>query len=519
MAESRFRWGRAEVVFDGAGTVTAARHDADPADSYLSSAGEVRVTTGGAEVVWSPAEVGLDADEVEVVRRSGDLRLVVRHSFAAGWGVRVTLSNAGPVARQLDQVSITWRWPPNRPAWAVAAGATGSLALLAADGVGPLLGGVLRHGTVQRIDADGLQLGSVRLEPKGRYVEQWQWDFHDSPRAFEQTLRPGVPRRLDITLDEVVALTADEDEALVLAPGLHAETVRDTVELTAAAAGRYRVEARSARGVTAYEVGVGDPLETVLADTAAEVLVGPYSKANVLDLPDVDAALVVQRAYARRLEYPESYAAEDGLDRYGARLPEPGPFDPKTISFLCGQHTRVRDPEPLSWATRGVLSTQWPEPGLGLAATQVCLARLLVGRSVAPVMDHLRYLAAESAGLLAPSAVPRREQAALLELEVVTMPHAGPVPATVLARAAALGSWLGAGLRGRAVPPLPPSELAHLAAVLALLPESVSVELGERWGATAHELAHRARAEVLVRVTGTRVGPAHGWLVLGARSD
>ncbi|WP_375431537.1 hypothetical protein [uncultured Friedmanniella sp.] len=518
MTASVFRWGPLEVVFDEAGTVTAVRHDSDPTASCLTSAGQVVATTGGAPVDWSAADVGLDTDEVEVVRRSGDLRLVVRHSFAAGWSVRVTLSNAGASTVTLEEVLLTWRWPPDRPAWAVAAGAAGSLAVLAPDGAGPLLGGVLRLGSVHRIDADGLHLGPVLLEPRGRYVEQWQWDAYDAPRDFERRQSPGVPRRLDVTLDEVVTLTADDDEALVLDAELHAETVRDTVELTAAAPGRYRVEARSARGVTAYELGVGDILETVLGDAALELVVGPRTGARVVRFADVDAALVVQRALALGMEHWEhQFSAEDGLDLYGSRLPEIGPFDPKTIAFLCGEHTRTNDPEPLNWATRGVLSTQQPEPGLGIAATQVCLARLLLGRSIAPVVDHLRVLVAGAA--IDPAAVPRREQAALLELEVVTMPQPGPAPAPLLARAAALGSWVGAGLRGRAVPPLPADELAHLAAVLALLPEAVSVELGHRWGASAHELARRAQAEVLVRSTGTRVGPAHGWLVLASRSD
>lgn len=523
MAGSVFRWSGAEVVLDATGVVTSVRHRVGGGAAYLSSLGDVVVRTGGSTVPWSAPEVALDVDEVEVVRRSGDLRLVVRHSFAAGWGLRVTLSNAGTEPRSLEDVLLSWRLPSGRPAWALAAGATGSVAVLPADGVGPLLGGVLRVGSVQRIDDAGLHVGPVVLEPRARYVEQWHLDFHASPRAFERLVQAEVPRRLDITLDEVVTLTADEDAALVLDAGLHAETVRGQLELTALTAGRYEVESRSARGVTRYELGVADPLQTTLGDAASAVLAGPRTGAGTLRIADVDAALVVQHALTRGVQPDDQFAAEDGLDLFGSRLSEDGPYDPRTIAFLCGEHTRTSDPEPLAWATRGVLSAPRPEPGLGVAATRVCLARLLVGRPVAPVVDHLRALAAEAA--VAPATDPRREQAALLELEVVTMPQPGPIPVGVLARTVALAGWLGAGLRGRAVPPLPLDDLGHLATVLALLPESVDVELGRRWGARAHELARRAQVEVLVRLGDERadrlthdvVGPAHGWLVLAAQ--
>jgi hypothetical protein len=110
----------------------------------------------------------------------------------------------------------------------------------------------------------------------------------------------------------------------------------------------------------------------------------------------------------------------------------------------------------------------------------------------------------------------------MLELEVVTMDRAltegrARADSTVTERVVALGGWLGAGLKGRAVTPLPVDELAHLAAVLALLPEPVSAGLRQRWGCTAHELARRGRNEVLCRLGSEAAGPALSWLVLGAR--
>ena len=235
-------------------------------------------------------------------------------------------------------------------------------------------------------------------------------------------------------------------------------------------------------------------------------------------LPDVDAALAVQRALASSLlEEPE--LAEEALDLYTARLPEEPPADPRTVGYLCGEHSRSADPELLRQATRAVLSSWEPVPGLGMAGTELCLARLLAGEPVAPVLDHLVRLAGE--GDLVPSAAPLGPQAALLELEVVTMARVpdggGRAAPAVAARVAALGGWLGAGLKGRAVTPLPLDLLAHLVAVLALLPEPVSAELRPRWGCTAHELARRGQAEVLCRLGGEGSGAALSWLVLGTR--
>jgi hypothetical protein len=212
--------------------------------------------------------------------------------------------------------------------------------------------------------------------------------------------------------------------------------------------------------------------------------------------------------------------AEEALDLYTARLPEDPPADPRTVGYLCGEHSRTADQELLQQATRAVLGSWQPAPGLGMAATELCLARLLSGLPVAPVLDHLVRLVGETE--LSPLATPVAEQASLLELEVVTMarlPAEGRSGSAspVTARVAALGGWLGVGLKGRAVTPLPLDQLAHLAAVLALLPEPVSAELRPRWGCTAHELARRGQAEVLCRLPEKGLGAALSWLVLGTR--
>lgn len=519
MAELSFRCGPARIDLSAAGVVTAVVHDAVPGLSFLAAAGELRATVQGRPVAWGEARLSADADEVEVTWTSDRLLLVVRHTFALGWGVRVALTNLGHEEIDLPEALLTWRVPAARPAWALAAGAAGSYAVLPPDGAGPLLGGVLRLGSVTGANAEGLQLGPVTVAPQGRYVVQWHWDFYGGPRAFDRGRHPDVPRRLDLLVGEAVTVATNEDVALVTSPGLHVETGRGQVELRPFEAGSHDVELRSARGLTSYTLRSADALERVLGRTAAAALDRPRTASGVVPLPDVDAALAVQRALASSL-VEDVVAAEEALDLYSARLPEDPPADPRMVGYLCGEHSRTADPEPLRQAGQAVLASWQAVAGLGMAATELCLARVLAGQPLAPVLDHLVRLTGEAD--LPAAATPLVRQASLLELEVVTMTRArtegrAGAGSTVTGRVAALGGWLGAGLKGRAVAPLPLAALAHLAAVLALLPESVSVELRPRWGCTAHELARRGQAEVLCRLEPAAAGPALSWLVLGSR--
>lgn len=524
-----FGSGPAVVELSAEGVVTGVRHTAHPRWAYLSSAGGVAAWVRGEPVTWSVPRVEADADEVEVTRTGGDLRVVVRHSFSVGWGIRVALSNSGPAELVLDDVLVSWQPAPGRATWALAAGAAASVAVFAPDGVGPLLGAVLRTGAVHRIGPEGLHLGRIVLAPQSRYVAQWHAGFHQSSQAFGRGLHPDVPTRLHLELGESAMIATTEDEALVLGPGVAADPVQGGQELLMATAGCHAVEIRSARGATVYQLRVATRWDELIEAAAGAAMDQPPNGAGVVQLGGLDSALVVQAALARGV-VADPYPAEDALDLFGVKISEDEHVDARTIGFLCGEHERSGDPEPLRRAVEGVLGTRQPEPGLGLVATRLCLAMVVAGQSVIPVVEHLRNLAAEAE--LAPGVGPLAEQAAVLELEVVTMPRTAAAarpsapsrpgaptwqPAAVVARTAALGAWLGGGLRGQAVPLLPLERLAHLAAVLALLPEPVSAELRDTWGCTAHELARRARTEAVTRVDRPTPGPAHSWLVLGSR--
>lgn len=521
MSDLTFRCGAAEVVVGRDGTVRATLPGAEP--EQLVSGGLLVEAVDGRPLLPGPPEVRADDDEVELAWSAGSLSLVVRHTFVAGWGLRVALGAVGDAPVVLEDPLLSWRVPAARPAWALAGGAAGSYAVLPADGTGPLLGGVLRSGALTGVDADGLHLGPVRLGPGERYVVQWQWDLHAGPRSLSRGRHPQVPRRLDLALGEVVVADATEDEALVLPAGLEAEHGRGQVELSAATPGRYPVELRAARGTTAYELRVGPDLDELVVERALAALEQPRTAAGVVRLPDVDAALVVQRALAAGV-LPEPELAEEALDLHTARLPEGDALEPRAVAHLCGEHTRTGDPTLLDQAERAVLLAPAPLPGLGLAATQLCLALLLAGRAVAPVLQHLTRLAAAADRPAA--AGPLAEQASLLELEVVTTARGGPAGAAgsprTRDRVTALGGWLGAGLTGRAVVPVPLDRLAHLCAVLALLPEPAAAAPRTRWGVTAHVLAAGGRASVLERVAwegGPAAGTALSWLLLAARAE
>lgn len=513
---------------DDRGTVTSVRHDTRRDWSYLRSAGEVAVTVGGRSVDWSRPELSVDADEVEIVRQArdtagpaGQLQTVVRHTFGAGWGVRLAVVNPSTEPVALDRLAMSWVASDDAPTWALAADAVGSYAVFPPDGRSPVLGGTLGLGALESATPVELRAGPVTLAPGGRYVVQWHWGWFRSTR--ELAGRPGgrhgdrqVPRSLQLTAEETAIISAGDDEALVLPPGLHSEPVRDQVELSAVGPGTYGVEVRSARGVTRYDLHWVEPVDAVLTGLADQVLAGPRTAAGIVRLGSLDAATIVQ--FALRVGLGDAEAAEEALDLFTARLGDAtelvggGGLDPRTASYLCGEFDRTGDVELLEAATAVVLAATTVTPGLGLAAGQVGLARVLAGL---PLTSLTEQLAARLATLAAPGGAHSvADQAAALELAVL----ARTGPATDLpVRIAALGGWLGAGLKGHPVRELPVDTVAHLAAVFAGLSEEVSTGLRRQWRCTGHELGRWTEAAVLSRLAGAPVGPAHFWLAAAAR--
>lgn len=510
-----FRVGDATVELGSDGTVVGLRHDIDPGTNLLAAAGEVRVNLAGETLAWSAPRIGVDADEVEIaLEHAGVLSATVRHTFATSWGVRLVLANLADEPLAVDEAALGWAPAEGVAGWALAAEAVGAYAVFPPGRDGPLLGGVLALGAFVRVSSSEISLGPLRLPVGGRYAVQWQWSWFDHARAFlHRSTGQGdrqVPRTQHLFEGEVAMVTAGADEALVLDPGLAADPAGYQLELSAGP-GRYGVELRWPRGVTRYDLTWVESTEVLLTDAATKALAGVRTPAGVVRLTGVDEALVLQLALRAGLDDTES--AEEALDLFTVRLDAAAETDPRTASFLCGEFDRTGDVEALEAASAIVLAAGAVLPGLGFAAAQVGLARVLAGL---PLTELTRQLAEVGAALAEPGSGALAAQIAVLELVVST--RQASAAADVSARLAALGPWLGAGLKGTAVRPLPLPETAHLAAVLAGLSEQTSTGLRSTWAATGHEVGLWTEAGVIARLDRTRIGPAHSWLAAAART-
>jgi hypothetical protein len=510
-----FRCGDATIALDASGDVVSVVHQARREHSYLSG-GRPYLRLGGADVPLAGPALVADIDEVELTWSSAEIRIEVRHSFTAGWGVRVVISNRSDHPVEVTDAGLTWEPTAGTPAWALAAGATGTYAIFPADADGPLLGGSLRVGTFETLAADRMSFGRIQLAADGRYVVQWQWDWYPNPRAFARpggastSRNAGVPHRLFLVGEETAKLGVDEDAALVLPPGLGQEVVNGVTEiLSGGGSSRYAVEVVSARGVTHYDLHWSEPVEDRMREAAALALAAPAAANGVPVLTDADAALAVQQALRARL-VDEPYAAEDALEAFVARAAEADPSrpTPALISLLGGETERTGETDLLERATELIRAHRRPVAGLGLAATQVCVSRVIRGLEVTPVLAHLDALSQGDPG---PELTDR---AARLELLLVTADGEG----LQLRELAALGRRLGAGLTGASVDPTAVDLLAQLAAVFALTTPAASAAVSRGWTADVAELGRRAEAEVLFRITGLPPGPALSMLLMAAQT-
>jgi hypothetical protein len=231
-------------------------------------------------------------------------------------------------------------------------------------------------------------------------------------------------------------------------------------------------------------------------------------------LPDVDAALVLQHLLmGGRTGNPDQ--ADDALGLFVTRTAEAEVGDGRGVSLLCGEFERTGDPDLLEQASAHLLALDRPVPGVGLAAAQVCVARLGGGLPLNPVLTPLEAMVqrGDEDGL--------DQVAADLELRLTTaLRTADEDPArrrSVDAPVRRIGAALGAGLRGRPIRPLPVDQQAHLTVVLGLLPEAVGARSRPEWGVPAHDVARLSQAQVLARLSGQPPRAAHSWLIMGAR--
>ena len=500
------------ITLDAAGSLISVVHDKRPTAGYLTGGGRPLVSVGGAGLLWPDPEVLVDSDEVEFGFEREPVRVVVRHSFAAGWGVRVALTNLTDEPLEIDDAGLGWVADPDAPAWALAAGASGAYAVPSPDGTGPLLGGLLALGAFEWITAEAIGFSRLTLPPRGRFVVQWTWDWYRPGQGFARNQHLEVPRSLFLVVDQPVSIVADEDTALVLPRGVAEEPERGQTELFCWEPGRFTVQLVSARGVTRYDLHAAPPYDEILTAAAVTAMDGPTSSAGIVRLNDVHAALAVQQALLTgRIDDP--YPAEDALDLFLARALDQPSGDPFLVSLACAESGRTGADEPLDAATRWLSDHQTLTPGLGMAVSQVSLLRVLRGFEVQPLIDRLIGLGpADVAGPI--DAATRLERIAIATLRDEPGRHDERSAAAIV-----VGGWLGAGLKGRAVRPLSAAETAYLTAVFGLADEELTRGLRRRWGGTARELMQRAEAEVLFQITGRPAGPALSWLTLAARTS
>ena len=214
-APQPFPFRAGEVTLGAGGEIASVDRSAEVDRRIWSAADGSWRPSPGVSIDWSATGMTVDVDEVELRGQLGHgVTVTLRHSFAAGWGVRLVLANegSGPIALE---PRLGWVPSPDCPAFSLAAGATGGYAVCPDDGAGPLLGGELTRGSLVWVDAEWLGLGRIELPPLGRYVVQWQWDWYTSPQRFERGRFPSVPRQLVLRTGEIARIAAGDDEAVV----------------------------------------------------------------------------------------------------------------------------------------------------------------------------------------------------------------------------------------------------------------------------------------------------------------
>jgi hypothetical protein len=498
-----FRYGPGVITVDSAGVIRRVVHNSRPGASYLAEAGQVTVQLAGEPVRWEQAGWQADSDEVEVVWQAAPrLRLAVRHTFAAGWGMRLALTNIGASAITVDEVQLALVGGGGCLAWGLAAGAEAAYSLHPLDGAGPVLGGLLKLGSVHRLTASGASLGRIELVPGGRYILVWQWSWYASPRAFAAGRHPGVPRSTYLIAGQSARIVAGSDVA-VLAPDRRLVVAADgeTTELIPSGPGDYAVELRSALGAVGYELHCAASADSLLARLADRLLGGARTPAGVIRIETAAAGLVIQHALASGIETPDE--AAEALDLLTSRLRTASTQGPLTAAYLCGEAVRTDEAELIDVVAAAMRAVDAAEPGLGLAALRLSVSSLVLGRDVGPVLDRLHSLTVPPAS----DAEPVDPDAALcadigrLELMAVlaSSRHQTARP-DLITHVARIGVWLGAGLKGEPVRRLGLVRLAQLGAVLELLPEQLEPAFHRRWPGPPSELAHRARAELLNRL-------------------
>jgi hypothetical protein len=541
--------GQLLIEADATGRLTSVAPRRHPDRAYLACVDIGTCRRDGADLSWAARTVETDVDEIAVRVSAVDLELTVRHGFSTGWTTRVLIVNTGSEGIVLDRVSLVVEPAVAHQVSAQAAGSRLCWAVQPADGEGPVLAARLTAGAIDRVTAEALELGPLRLAVGQRYVTQLRWELFATPRSV--VAGPGRDVLVDRTTYEVgesVLLPADPDAALVSPPDVGVTVVDEAEqagrEVYALEPGRYRVELRSAEGDVRLDLAWVRPPDEQIARWAAEVMAGPRTPAGIVALETLPDALVLQAAVGAG-DVEDGEQAADALDRLTVRLIDDavhegvGTSDPLAVLYLLGEHGRTGDEDSLAAALdrQDLLLTDAgpPPPGLGLAVLRSVLA--VGGTSGQPRLALLLHRAVECLERLPPTddVADRSAELELLLAVAPLLPLGHPAGERLLTLVRRLGAALGGGLPGRLLVPPPAAETAHLVAVLRMLPERESADPGlvaltRSWGTAPSLLAQRLTLELVDRLTDPaagappstadvpgRVDPAAAWLALVPR--
>ncbi|GAB3762962.1 hypothetical protein GCM10028864_54890 [Microlunatus parietis] len=481
---------------------------------YLSGGGVGEVIIGGRARQPELTRIAGDADEVDLELDAGDgLEISVRHTVAAGWGWRIRLANATQQELAVDQVRLDLAVGEQMIGHPIAAGAEAELVIRPGDGGGPILAGRLTTGAIAEITDAGLLTGPLRLPAGAGFVITWQWTWYaDAARLLERR-RGVVPWPTVRTVGEPIDLRSDPDAALIVpddligVDGTLPGPAGQITELVADRAARFPIEERSARGTVRFSLGWAPAAEWVIAERIqhfpAPAPAGPAGTT-------ADGILLHRALSAGTAADPDD--AAELLELIVGALLDDGPATGLDATLLCIEHHRTGSRDLLEVAVDWLLRCDRIDPGLGFAVTQACLARVIRGQAIAPIIQHAGTLAA---------AVPGRPDLPLdgrgiAELELLAAIHRTleqPSPA-FRARLRAAGPYLGSGEVAPARPALAATDQAALIAVVRFAEEQAAAAVGRDWAAPPSVLAEAAAGILLDEVAETASTETLAWLAL-----
>lgn len=391
------------------------------------------------EVPFRPADVRIEADEVETQGRCGPIDVRVRHTFDHTWQWRVGLTNRSDRPIVVGRIIVDAAAGPRGFLTVHAAGALAFLTFHRVTEPGCL---ALRLTRGELVVADG-RLGTpeLHLEPGARYQLTLSGDWYAGPGVVRQRYPAWFPEPVDLDAGDRGDWQIEHPDAGIemheVSPGRAPSTL-------------VRAQVSDATGITRVDMAFADESGTYAAVAAA-----PARRGRILTAAE---GLCVHRAYAdQRLSAAEAAALiEDYLDE----PPDaPGPLGvvlrarahEAAGDDLASQHTAVRRAAaelaalpmgpgvPLAW-----LSVWAGARMLGDEPDPAVAARQLAVLTRNPGPDPVTW--AEASLLLGLERDPALMQRASRELELLCNPGPGglwpPAPDSRRARAVAVQSLM-----------------------------------------------------------------------------